>query len=70
MATFTDLFIRRPVLATVVSILILLIGLQSVGKLPIRQFPAGAFLISNLPLSSVTELTGRSILPPTSQSEI
>ena len=39
MATFTDLFIRRPVLATVVSLLILLIGLQSASKLQIRQYP-------------------------------
>jgi hydrophobe/amphiphile efflux-1 (HAE1) family protein len=37
--TFTDIFIRRPVLATVVSLLILLIGLQAVFKLPIRQYP-------------------------------
>ncbi len=42
MGSFTDLFIRRPVLATVVSLLVLLIGLQSIGKLPIRQFPAVA----------------------------
>ncbi len=37
---FTDIFVKRPVLATVVSFLILLAGLQSVNKLPIRQFPA------------------------------
>jgi multidrug efflux pump len=36
---FTDIFVRRPVLATVVSLLILLAGLQAVFKLPIRQFP-------------------------------
>ena len=39
MANFTDIFIRRPVLATVVSLVVLLIGLQAVGKVPIRQFP-------------------------------
>ncbi len=39
MATFTDIFIRRPVLATVVSLLILLIGLQSWSRLQIRQYP-------------------------------
>ncbi|MBI2719280.1 MAG: efflux RND transporter permease subunit [Rhizobiales bacterium] len=37
---FTDIFVKRPVLATVVSLLILLAGLQSVYRLPIRQFPA------------------------------
>src|SRR5262245_3930453 len=36
---FTDIFIRRPVLATVVSLLILLIGLASAFNLPVRQFP-------------------------------
>jgi multidrug efflux pump len=37
---FTDLFIKRPVLATVVSLLILMLGLRSMGSLPIREFPA------------------------------
>ena len=36
---FTDIFIKRPVLATVVSLMILLTGLQSLAKLPIRQYP-------------------------------
>ncbi|WP_421694845.1 efflux RND transporter permease subunit [Aestuariivirga sp.] len=36
---FTDIFVKRPVLATVVSLLILLAGIQAVLQLPIRQFP-------------------------------
>ncbi len=36
---FTDIFIHRPVLATVVSLLILLIGLRSLGILEVRQYP-------------------------------
>ncbi len=36
---FTDIFVKRPVLATVVSLLILLAGIQSVLQLPIRQYP-------------------------------
>ena len=36
---FTDIFIRRPVLATVVSLMILLVGLASAFNLPVRQFP-------------------------------
>jgi multidrug efflux pump len=36
---FTDIFIRRPVLATVVSLLILVLGLRSVFSLPVLQFP-------------------------------
>ncbi len=39
MGSFTDLFIRRPVLSTVVSLLILLVGLQAAFKLQIRQYP-------------------------------
>ncbi|NOY12629.1 MAG: MMPL family transporter [Deltaproteobacteria bacterium] len=36
---FTDIFIRRPVLATVISLFILVLGLRSVGQLPVLQFP-------------------------------
>ena len=36
---FTDLFIRRPILSVVVSLLILLVGLRAASELPVRQFP-------------------------------
>jgi multidrug efflux pump len=36
---FTDIFIKRPVLATVVSLLIFVLGLRSVGALSVRQYP-------------------------------
>jgi multidrug efflux pump len=36
---FTDLFVRRPVLATVVNLVILIAGLQSIRSLSVRQFP-------------------------------
>jgi len=36
---FTDIFIRRPVLASVVSLLILVLGLRAVFMLPILQYP-------------------------------
>jgi multidrug efflux pump len=36
---FTDLFIRKPVLATVVSLFILLLGLRAAFDLNVRQFP-------------------------------
>ena len=36
---FTDPFIRRPVLASVVSLLIILLGMQAFSKLVIRQYP-------------------------------
>jgi len=36
---FTDTFIRRPVLAIAVSLMILLLGAQAIGKLQIQQYP-------------------------------
>lgn len=36
---FTDLFIRRPILAIVVSLLILMIGGSSLFLLPLREYP-------------------------------
>lgn len=36
---FTDIFIKRPVLATVVSLLIFLIGLHAMHSLPLREYP-------------------------------
>jgi multidrug efflux pump len=36
---FTDIFIRKPVLATVLSLIILVLGLRSVFSLQVRQFP-------------------------------
>ena len=46
---FTDLFIRRPVLATVVSLIILLVGLQSMRSLNVRQYP-----VSNSAIVTIT----------------
>src|ERR1700740_1628185 len=37
--SFTDIFIRRPVLAIVVSLMILVLGLKSLTALPILQYP-------------------------------
>jgi len=36
---FTDLFVHRPVLASVISLLILLVGLRALGSLEVRQYP-------------------------------
>ena len=36
---FTDLFIRRPVLSLVISLVIIIAGLQAIGSLNIRQYP-------------------------------
>src|SRR5512145_3138609 len=37
--TFTDLFIRRPVLALVVNLLIIIAGLQAIRTINVRQYP-------------------------------
>jgi multidrug efflux pump len=36
---FTDLFIRKPVLATVISLIILVLGMRSLYSLAVREFP-------------------------------
>ena len=36
---FTDLFIRRPVLSIVISLVIFVIGLRAFTELPVRQYP-------------------------------
>lgn len=36
---FTDIFIQRPVLATVISLLILVLGIRSFSLLSVRQYP-------------------------------
>jgi multidrug efflux pump len=51
---FTDIFIRRPVLATVVSLLILLIGVRSLISLPVRQYPK----LDNTVISITTNYPG------------
>src|SRR5690625_6545518 len=37
--SFTDVFIRKPILAMVISLFILLLGLRSATELNVRQFP-------------------------------
>jgi multidrug efflux pump len=54
--SFTDIFIRRPVLALVVSLLILLIGAMAMVNLPIRQYPK----LSNTTITVTTIYPGAS----------
>ncbi len=39
MKSLTDIFIKKPVLAVVVNLIILAVGWRSIGGLPIRQYP-------------------------------
>jgi multidrug efflux pump len=52
--SFTDIFIRRPVLSSVVSLLILLIGLSAAFNLPVRQYPE----LSNTTITITTTYPG------------
>jgi multidrug efflux pump len=38
-SSFTDVFIRHPVLAVVVNLVIVLVGLRAIATLPVQQFP-------------------------------
>lgn len=51
---FTDLFIRRPILAVVSSLLILLVGLYAAFALPVRQYP----YLENATITVSTTLPG------------
>ena len=55
---FTDIFIRRPVLALVVSLLIIIAGLQAIRSLNVRQYPRS----ENAMVTVTTVLQGAS--PP------
>src|ERR1700716_4146205 len=56
MAALTDIFIKRPVLSVVVSLLILLIGFRAATSLPIRQYPK----LSNTVVNVTTAYPGAS----------
>ncbi|MDQ0038489.1 multidrug efflux pump [Variovorax boronicumulans] len=51
---FTDIFIRRPILALVVSLLILLMGTTAMFLLPVRQYP----YLENATITVSTALPG------------
>src|ERR1700742_1869312 len=53
---WTDIFIKRPVLSVVVSLLILLMGLRAGAVLPIRQYPK----LSNTVVNVTTSYPGAS----------
>src|SRR5262245_26017210 len=40
MKSFTDVFIRHPVLAAVVNLVIVLVGIRALSTLPVQQFPS------------------------------
>ena len=65
--SFTDLFIRRPVLAVVVSLIIVLAGLQAIRNLSVRQFPRSenaAIRITTIYVGASAELVRGFITTP------
>jgi multidrug efflux pump len=38
-SAFTDIFIKKPVLAVVINLIILAMGWQAISRLPVRQYP-------------------------------
>ena len=52
---FTILFIKRPVLSMVVSLLIFLFGINSIYKMQIRQYPR----MDNTVITITTSLSRR-----------
>lgn len=56
MVKFTDIFIRRPVLAMVVSLLILIFGFRALGDLQVREYPK----MENTVITVTTDYPGAS----------
>lgn len=65
-------FIERPVLSTVISILLLLLGIVSLTKLPITQFPDIApptVQVTAVYPGANAEVVARSVATPRRSSE-
>ncbi|MFZ7343506.1 efflux RND transporter permease subunit [Avibacterium volantium] len=45
---FTDIFIRRPILAVSISLLIVILGLQAISKLTVREYPKMTTTVINV----------------------
>ena len=56
---FTDLFIKRPVLSMVVSLVILIAGLQSIRALSVRQYPRSDIAVQGGTAAGSTAPTSR-----------
>jgi multidrug efflux pump len=64
---FTDLFIRRPVLALVINLVIIIAGLQAIRTVIVRQFPRSensAVIVSTVYVGASAELVRGFITTP------
>ncbi len=57
-SSFTDIFIKKPVLAIVINLIILAVGWRSITSLPVRQYPrleSSAIIISTVYIGASAE---------------
>ncbi|MDR2788783.1 MAG: efflux RND transporter permease subunit, partial [Candidatus Accumulibacter sp.] len=69
--TFTDLFIRRPILSLAVSMLILLTGVAAFFSLPVRQYPkmeSATIVVTTLFPGATQEVMQGFVTTPIAQS--
>src|SRR5262245_16202140 len=67
MRSFTDIFIKRPVLAVVVNMIILAVGWRSISGLPVRQYPrieSSAVIITTVYIGASAETVRGFITTP------
>ncbi len=71
MKSFTDIFIKKPVLAIVVSLIILAVGWRSIGALAVRQYPtleSSAIVITTVYVGASAETIRGFITTPIEQA--
>src|SRR6266545_2204868 len=72
---FTDLFVKRPVLAIVVNLVIVIAGLQSIRALSVRQYPRSDIAVVKVTNAALTQIQAkvaqvRNDLPPEAEAPI
>jgi multidrug efflux pump len=68
---FVDLFIRRPILAIVVSLIIIIAGLQAVRSLNVRQYPkleAASIVVTTVYVGASADLVRGFVTTPLEQA--
>ena len=71
MKSFTEIFIQRPVLATVVNLIIIIAGLQAISSLNVREYPRNenaAITITTVYVGADAELVRGFITTPIEQA--
>ena len=63
----TDLFIKRPVLAIVVNLVILIAGLYSIRSLVVRQYPRSDIAVIRVSTNAGQSAVARTPLPASSR---